>query len=102
MVKSFNRRCDIVASQVHEKQREEQLRNPTDYVPTWPDGTRVRLSNKDHPKMGQYATIVVALINPSKRREHQWYDVRFDDGVYGRFLERHLERIPQVSETRVA
>jgi hypothetical protein len=47
----------------------------------------------DHRKYGQRGTIVAALANPSGRRECQWYDVRFDDRVWGRFLERHLEAL---------
>ena len=62
----------------------------------WPNGTRVRLYKEDHRKLGQSATIVGALPNPSNRPENQWYDVRFDDGVYGRFLVRHLKSIPAV------
>ena len=62
----------------------------------WPDGTRVRLYKEHHRKSGQSATIVAALPNPSNRSDKQWYDVRFDDGVYGRFLVRHLESIPRV------
>jgi hypothetical protein len=45
---------------------------------------------------------VARVPNPSKRREHQWYDVRFDDFVYGRFLEKQLERVSTVSEPQVA
>jgi hypothetical protein len=32
-----------------------------------------------------------ALPNRSGRPENQWYDVRFEDGVYDRFLGRYLE-----------
>ena len=35
--------------------------------------------------------IIAVLINPSKRPEHQWYDVRFDNGILGRFREADLE-----------
>ena len=62
--------------------------------PIWPDGTRVRLDKEEHRKVGESATIVAALANPSNRPENQWYDLRFDDGVYGRFLVRHLKSIP--------
>ena len=64
--------------------------------PIWPGGTRVRLHKEGHRKLGQSATIVAALHNPSNRSENQWYDVRFDDGVYGRFVVRHLKGIPPV------
>ena len=76
--------------------------NSSEYVPTWQEGTRVRLFLTDHRESGQCGTIVTRLPNPSKRREHQWYDVLFDDFVYGRFLERQLERISMVSKPQVA
>ena len=76
--------------------------NSSEYVPAWNDGARVRLSLTDHRESGQCATIVAGLPNPSKRREHQWYDVRFDDFTYGRFLEKQLERISMASEVHVA
>jgi hypothetical protein len=79
-----------------------RLRDSSDYVPAWPTGTCVRLSLKDHRKSGHCGTIVAALPNPSKRREHQWYDVRFEAGVYGRFLEKYLECVPMVAEPRTA
>ena len=94
-----------LASEMHEQFQGVSLmqsENSSEYIPAWKDGTRVRLSLTDHRKSGQGATIVAALPNPSKRREHQWYDVRFDDFVYGRFLEKHLERISMVSEEQVA
>ena len=68
------------------------------YIPFWKNGARVRLSQKP----GRCAIVVAALANPSNRREHQWYDVQFDDGLYGRFQEKYLEGIPMASETRVA
>ena len=37
--------------------------------------------------------VLRVLPNPSCRPENQWYDVRFDDGLSGRFLGRYLERI---------
>ena len=58
-----------------------------------PEKARVRLLKREHHKYTRPATLVHALPNPSGRPENQWYDVRFDDGVYGRFLERYLERI---------
>jgi hypothetical protein len=33
------------------------------------------------------------LINPSQQENKQWYDVKFDDGAWGRFIERHLETV---------
>jgi hypothetical protein len=53
---------------------------------------RARLAKDDDPRTGQSGVIVRVLENPSKKPEHQWYDIRFDDGTYGRFLEKHLER----------
>ena len=67
--------------------------NASDYVPTLKNGARVRLSIKDHRESGQFGVVVGVLPNPSKCREHQWYDVRFDDYTYGRFLEGRLECI---------
>jgi hypothetical protein len=43
-----------------------------------------------HPKRGDQCTIIRILPNPSNQSEHQWYDVRFDDNTFGRFLERYL------------
>jgi hypothetical protein len=51
---------------------------------------RVRLDAPTDPRSGQGGVIIRILENPSGRREHQWYDVRFDDGTYGRFLDRFL------------
>ena len=73
-----------------------------DYAPVWEGGMRVRLSAQKHPRSGQSATILEPLPNPSKRQEHQWYDVRFDDGVYGRFLESTLEEISTDSKAKIA
>ncbi|HET9129571.1 MAG TPA: hypothetical protein VFO86_01410, partial [Terriglobia bacterium] len=39
---------------------------------------------------GKPCIILGALPNPSQRSGHQWYDVRFDDHTFGRFLERFL------------
>ena len=63
------------------------------YQPPLTEGARVWLMKHDHPESSHTATIVQALPNPSKLQEHQWYDVRFDNGVYGRFLERYLEQV---------
>ena len=60
--------------------------------------TRVRLLKRDHRENSHPATLLRVLPNPSGIPENQWYDVQFDDGVYGRFLERYLERIEGSSE----
>ena len=74
-----------------------QSENSFDRIPIWPNGTRVRLLKEDHHKSGEFGKVVGALANPSKRPSSQWYDVRFDDGRYGRFLVKHLETIPTVA-----
>ena len=54
-------------------------------------GTRVRLIGMGrHPKRGDQCTVIRILPNPSNQSEHQWYDVRFDDDSFGRFLEKYL------------
>lgn len=70
----------------------------TTYTPSLKEGTRVRLTKTGHREHLQSATLLSALTNPSKRKEHQWYDVRFDSGVYGRFLERYLEPLQAAKE----
>ncbi len=70
---------------------ENKGRGPSDYVPNLPVGAQVRLLKKDHRNSGGTGTIIAVLINPSKRSEHQWYDVRFDNGILGRFREADLE-----------
>ena len=65
------------------------------YRPALAEGMRVLLLKREHHEYSKPATLLRALPNPSGRSEHQWYDVRFDDGVYGRFLERYLERIAE-------
>jgi hypothetical protein len=61
------------------------------YVSHFSYGDRVRLTGEDsHPKNGEPCTIIFVLPNPSKKPEHQWYDVRFEDGSIGRFLERYI------------
>ena len=65
----------------------------TTYLPAFGDGMRVRLLKRDHHEYSQEAAILRVLPNPSMKPENQWYDVRFESGVYGRFLERYLERI---------
>jgi len=56
----------------------------------------------DHPDFQQTATIIAALPNPSGRPDLQWYDVRFDNGRYGRFPERYLEPVRSTLEARPA
>ena len=65
----------------------------SEYIPTLPFQARVRFIGRDHPQSGQYGVVVRALENPSEKSNNQWYDIRFDDGAYGRFLERDLERV---------
>jgi len=61
---------------------------------------RVRLLKREHQEYSRPATILHLLPNPSGRSESQWYEVRFDDGVYGRFLERYLECVASEEEKR--
>ena len=63
------------------------------YTPSLSDGTRVWLVREGHPQTSQAASVIGVLPNPSRRREHQWYDVQFDSGIYGRFLERYLLQV---------
>ena len=67
------------------------------YQPSLPEKTPVRLVKSEHPANSQHATVIHALPNPSGQAEHQWYDVRFDNGMYGRFRECYLERINEES-----
>jgi hypothetical protein len=61
------------------------------YVSHFSYGDMVRFTGLDgHPKNGQPCTIIFVLPNPSKKPEHQWYDVRFEDGSIGRFLEMYI------------
>jgi hypothetical protein len=61
------------------------------YIANLARGTRVRLIGMGrHPKRGDQCTVIRILPNPSNKSEHQWYDVRFDDDSFGRFLERYL------------
>ena len=72
--------------------------------------TRVRLVKSSHSLNGQTAVVIRALPNPSGNPGHQWYDVRFDNGVLGRFLERYLlpvsdigdKETPSTDEARIA
>jgi hypothetical protein len=76
--------------------------NKTRYIPAWREGTRVRLTRMGHPDFQQTATVIAALPNPSGHPERQWYDVRFDNGRYGRFLGCYLERVDSIPEARTA
>ncbi len=78
-----------------------QSKNTSHYVPNLSRGARVRLVG-DHPKKGQECTITGALPNPSHLAMNQWYDVRFDDFSFGRFVESYLERIPGKQEPEAA
>jgi hypothetical protein len=64
------------------------------YQASLQERTRVLLCHDKHPQHQKTATVVNVLPNPSRMPGHQWYDVRFDNGTWGRFLERQLERIP--------
>src|SRR5262249_6783397 len=64
---------------------------PSPYVSHFSYGDRVQYTGKSlHPAYGELCTIVYVLPNPSGRPESQWYDVRFDDGSIGRFLEKYI------------
>ena len=63
------------------------------YRPVLTEKARVRLLKREHQEYARPAMILRVLPNPSCRPENQWYDVRFDDGLSGRFLGRYLERI---------
>jgi hypothetical protein len=64
------------------------------YRPSFQEGMRVMLAHDEHRQHRKAATVMGALPNPSRLAVHQWYDIRFDDGTWGRFLERHLQDIP--------
>jgi hypothetical protein len=67
------------------------------YVANLSEGTRVRLMGLGHhPKRGYECTVIGVLPNPSRRAEHQWYDVRFDDNSFGRFLEKYLVETQEI------
>jgi hypothetical protein len=68
------------------------------YQPSFHEKARVRLVKSAHSQNGQMAVILRALPNPSKSAEHQWYDVRFDSGVFGRFLESYLQPVSEHGE----
>jgi hypothetical protein len=64
------------------------------YRPSLTEGTRVLLVHDKHQKHQSTATVIGALPNPSRMPVNQWYDIRFDDNTWGRFPERHLQKIP--------
>jgi uncharacterized protein DUF5335 len=67
------------------------------YIANLSRGTRVRLIGLGrHTRHGDECTIIAILPNPSQKPEHQWYDVRFDDGTYGRFLEKYLVETKEI------
>jgi len=76
----------------------------TSYRSSFLEGTRVLLVYDKHQQHQTTATVISVLPNPSRMPAHQWYDIRFDNGTWGRFLERHLQIIPTepVSKTSVA
>lgn len=69
-----------------------------DYRPALRYGVRVRLLNKNHHEYFKTAKLLDALPNPSGRQENQWYDVHFDDGIYGRFPGRDLEPVEELAD----
>jgi hypothetical protein len=73
----------------------------TNYSPSLPEGTRVRLTLKGHRESSHLATVKRILPNPSRRHDRQWYDVRFDSGVCGRFIERDLDQMSAVSTSAI-
>jgi hypothetical protein len=66
--------------------------NTSEYIPHLPCGTQIRFVGLDrHSRNGPLCVIIRILPNPSKRAEHQWYDVRFEDGSIACLLEKRLE-----------
>jgi hypothetical protein len=77
--------------------------NRSNYIANLSSYTKVRLNGPtQHTRNGQQCTIIRILPNPSERADNQWYDVRFDDGTIGRFLEEHLGRLDGSGENRAA
>ena len=66
---------------------------PAAYSPALPEGTRVRLVKEGHVDHLRVGTVKRALVNPSQKGEHQWYDVLFDIRNWGRFRQGELEVI---------
>jgi len=79
-----------------------ESREGTDYRPLLREGARVRLVRKDDPNSMNTGTVMTLLPNPSKRKEHQWYDVHFDNGGWGRFLERYLDVVDSATQPSAA
>ncbi len=73
------------------------------YIPSLRTGVQVRVVElTQRVRGGQTGTVIRILPNPSKRADNQWYDVRFNDGFIGRFLEKYLVRIDANDQDRVA
>jgi hypothetical protein len=72
--------------------RELGCADSSEYIPRLGWGTQVRLLKRDHRDSGRTGTIIRVLANPSRLSQHQWYDVKFENGRLGRFLEPDLER----------
>ena len=73
------------------------------YIPNLRTGVQVRVVElTQRVRGGQTGTVIRILPNPSKRADKQWYDVRFNDGFIGRFLEKNLVRIDANDQDRVA
>ena len=72
------------------------------YRPSLQERARVRMIREGDRNYMNTATVMSALPNPSGQRENQWYDVKFDNGVWGRFLERYLGVIEPASKTSAA
>jgi hypothetical protein len=72
-----------------------QPHRDSNYRPTLVEGERVRLTRKDDRNFMNTATVKGVLPNPSQKKDHQWYDIRFDNGVWGRFLERYLDIVEE-------
>ena len=66
--------------------------NTSDYIPHLPLAASVRFIGLDLRRSGQKGAIIRVLPNPSQRSEHQWYDVRFEDGSIIRVREKELAR----------
>ena len=77
--------------------------NTKTYIPNLRTGIKVRVVEiTQHTRIGQEGRVIRQLPNPSKRADNQWYDVRFNDGFIGRFLERDLVRIDTSDQSSAA
>lgn len=73
------------------------------YISNLVAGSRVLFTGREgNARNGKPCTILAALPNPSQRSEHQWYDVRFDDQSFGRFLEKFLRAENSGEKSNVA